>query len=87
MRISKGFCLKNIVGENIVVPVGAKSVSFKAMITLNNSGEFLWKQLETEKTEEQLLSVMMEEYEIDEDTASKDIKRFITALKQADILE
>lgn len=87
MKISKGFCLTNIVGENIVVPIGTKNVSFKKMITLNDSGAFLWKQLEAEKTEEELLSAIMKCYEIDEATAAKDLKNFISILKDAEILE
>jgi hypothetical protein len=44
MKISEGFSLRNIAGENIVVPIGTKNISFKGMITLNNIGAFLWKQ-------------------------------------------
>jgi hypothetical protein len=87
MKISKGFCLKNIAGENIVVPVGSKNVSFNGMITLNHSSAFLWQQLETEKTERELLSAMLEEYEVAEATAFEDLKRFISTLKDAQILE
>jgi hypothetical protein len=87
MKISKGFHLMNIVGENVVVPVGAKNVNFKTMITLNDSGAFLWQQLETEKTEEELLSIMLNEYDIEEVTAAGDIKKFIGTLRDAEILD
>lgn len=87
MKISKGFSLRNIAGENIVVPVGAKSISFNAMITLNDSGAFLWQQLQREKTEEELVKAMLEEYEIDEVTAKSDISKFLKNLRDANILE
>ncbi|MCB2300096.1 PqqD family protein [Clostridium tagluense] len=86
MKISEGFSLRNIAGENIVVPIGTKNISFKGMITLNNSGVFLWKQLQTDKTEEELLKAMLGEYEIDEVTARGGINKFIEKLKNAKIV-
>jgi hypothetical protein len=49
--------------SNIVVPLGAKNVNFNKMISLNNSGVFLWQQLQTEKTEAELLKAMRNEYD------------------------
>ncbi len=43
------------------------------MISLNGAGAFLWKQLAEDKTEQELLSAMLEEYETDEATAKADI--------------
>ena len=69
------------------MPLGSKNIDNKAMISLNDSGAFLWRQLQTEKTEEELLRAMLDEYQIDETTASEDIRRFISKLKDAEILE
>ena len=77
----------NIAGQNIIVPLGAKTINFNTMISLNNSAAFLWQQLQTEKTEEELLSAMLEEYDIDETRANGDIRRFLSRLKDADVLE
>lgn len=87
MRIAKGFNLMNIVEQNIIVPIGAKNVNFNKMISLNDSGAFLWRQLQEDKTEEALLSAMLEEYDINETAASEDIKKFIIKLQDAGMLE
>ncbi|HWQ73017.1 MAG TPA: PqqD family protein [Desulfitobacteriaceae bacterium] len=63
MKISQGFKLLDIDGQHIVVPLGAKNVNFNKMISLNNSGIFLWQQLQTEKTEVELLKAMRNEYD------------------------
>jgi len=86
MKIKKGYALRSIAGENIVVPVGSKNIDFKGMITLNDSGAFLWRLLETEKTQEELLSAMLQEYDIDESAAEEDLKEFIDMLNNAGIL-
>lgn len=86
MKIAEGFVLKNIAGTNVVVPLGDNTVSFKAIITLNETGAFLWQQLETEKTPEDLLKAMLSEYAVDEATAKADILEFIDNLKKANLL-
>ena len=42
MQIKPGFAMRKIAGSNIVVPVGAASSDFNGMITLNDTGAFLW---------------------------------------------
>ncbi len=87
MKIDQRFKIMSIAGENIVVPLGSKNVNFNKMISLNDSGAFLWQQLQKEKTEEELIHNMQEEYEIDENTAAKDIKNFLKKLSDAGMLE
>lgn len=87
MKISKEFILREIAGNYIVVPFGENAISFKAMITLNKTGVFLWKQLEEERTEEELLAAILEEYDIDCKIAKADIVQFIQKLKTNGILK
>ena len=86
MKIAEGFVLKNIAGTNVVVPLGDNTVSFKAIITLNETGAFLWEQLSTEKTPDDLLNAMLSEYAVDEATAKADIIEFVENLKKANLL-
>ena len=80
MKISKGFKLMDIAGQHIVVPLGSENVNFNKMSSLNNSGVFLWQQLQTEKTETELLEAMLNEYDGDERIVGQDINRFIGRL-------
>ena len=86
MRIKEGIVLKEIAGVNVVVPIASKMISFKAIVSLNESGAFLWKLLETDKTEQDLLTAFLVEYDIDEQTAKTDISQFIENMKKADLL-
>ncbi|WP_026073658.1 PqqD family protein [Acetivibrio cellulolyticus] len=87
MKISKEFALREIAGNYIVIPFGEKTVNFKSMITLNETGAFLWKQLEEEKTFNELQDAMLEEYDVDSETANLDIGKFVEKLKSAGILQ
>lgn len=87
MKIKNDFVLKTIAGTNVVVPLGSNTVSFRAIITLNESGAFLWQSLENDITKEQLLELMLKEYDIDRDTALTDIEEFLNKLREAELLD
>ena len=45
MRINKNFILRQVVDTYVVLPIGQATVDFNGMVTLNESGAFLWRQL------------------------------------------
>ena len=55
MKIKEGFLLRTVAGSNIVVPIGAGSIDFSGVITLNEVGAFLWKLLEEPTNKEAML--------------------------------
>lgn len=87
MRVKKEFIKRNIAGECVVVPVGDTALSFNGLISLNDVGEFLWDKLQKEITVEQLVGCIMDEYEVEEITAKKDVIEFVSKLLAASILE
>lgn len=87
MKIKEGYLLREVAGNHVVVPTGKAALDFSGVITLNGTGAFLWKLLHTDKTEQELLSSILDEYEIDEAAAGMDISEFLARLKGADLLE
>ncbi|MBP3435040.1 MAG: PqqD family protein [Clostridia bacterium] len=86
MKIKEGFVLRNICGEYVVVAVGRQTLDFKGLIKLNDTGAFLWEQLQKDCTEEELLVAMRAEYDVDVATAQADIKAFVDSLQAAELL-
>lgn len=87
MQIKSGFMLKEVAGTNVVVPVGENSVDFNAMITLNDSGAFLWNLMAEECEISDLVSAMTSEYDVDAATAEADINKFLETIKGAGLLK
>lgn len=87
MKIKEGFVLRQVADATIVVPSGKASLDFNGMITLNDTGAFLWKLLESDTTPEAMLEEMLKEYEVDEATAKRGIERFIEKLSGEGLLE
>lgn len=86
MKIKEGFLLKEMAGSYVVVPVGAQLVDFQMMVTLNETGAFLWEKLVNETTEEELVAALLGEYDVDEQTAKADVSEFIKTLNKKEIL-
>lgn len=88
MKIKDGFVLKNVANSYIVVPLGSRVVDFSSIIKLNDTGAFLWNILsENNVSADYLLDRIIDEYDVDFDTAHADINRFIIKLKDTDLLE
>ncbi len=87
MKIKPDFVLSTISNQNIVVPVGSLGAKMNGMITLNDSAAFLWKQLQTEKTEAELIEAVRKAYpDTDAATAEAHVLDFVKQLKDADCL-
>ena len=87
MKILDGFILREVAGNYIVVSVGYRVKKFNGLINLNESGAFLWKQLENESDEDSLINALMAEYDVDEELAKKDVKAFVSTLKEAGLIK
>lgn len=87
MIIKEDLLLRKVADCYVVVPVGKATVDFNGMMNLNETGAFLWEKLENDTTKEELLKAMLDEYEVTEDIAKKDIDNFITKLKDGNLLE
>jgi len=87
MKIHDDFILKEVAGNFLVVPTGEKMLDFSSMVTINETGAFLWEQLKTGASLEELESLIIKEYDIDSDTARNDINEFVNTLRANKIIE
>lgn len=84
MKIKEGFVLRQVAGDTVVLPAGDMDIN--AMITLNETGAFLWQKLEQEITVDELVAEVLKVYETDEATARPAVEGFIEKLKSHDFL-
>lgn len=87
MKIKNGFILRQVADNYLVVAVGDAVKDFNGIINLNETGAFLWKILESGATEEELVKKLTEEYDVDEETAKKDVGKFVAKLAEANLLK
>ena len=80
MKRNTDFMLRDIAGEVILVPTGAATQQFNGMITLNEVAAFIWKNLDESETKEILVDKIMDEFDVDRETAMRDVIGFVSAL-------
>ena len=85
MKLKPGFILRQVAGENVVIPAGS-ALNLNLMITLNDTGAFLWKLLEQDTDEEAMTAALLAEYDVDEDSARAHVAAFVNKLKEQDFL-
>ena len=78
MKIKKGFELREVCGENIIVAYGIENIDFNKVISLNESATFLWKQIaDKDFTADTMAFLLCQEYEVDEETAKRDAQALL----------
>lgn len=87
MKVKSGFVLREVAGQNVVVPVGETALQFNGLITLNSSGKLLWEALQEDVTINDLVELLLSKYDVTREVALKDVNDFIKVLKDRDILE
>ena len=88
MKIKEGFILRDVADKTFVVAVGELSKTFNGIITLNETGKFIWQLLSKETTEAEIVEKLLSECEdAEREVVEKDVKAFIEKLKGDQILE
>lgn len=67
--------------EYVLVPVTNNIADMNSVYTLNETGAFIWEQIDGEKNVEEIISLLTEEYEIDNKKAEADVFSFIDNMK------
>ena len=81
MKLKPGFIMRTVAGQVVVLPSGDE-LNLNMMITLNDTGKFLWERLETGAEVEELVSALLAEYDVDEATARAGVERFVAKLNE-----
>lgn len=84
---SCGFVFKEMANESILIELVNNVVNMDKVITLNELGTFIYIQLQDSKNIKQLILAIVSEFDIDIETATKDLNEFIAQAVQSRILQ
>lgn len=94
MKAKKGFNLREVCGEQIIVAEGKENLDFTNIISMNESSAFLWNSVQgKEFTIDDLADLLVDNYMIDENTpldrerAKKDAQAMLDKWVEANIVE
>lgn len=87
MRIKEGFKLHDLGSECIVVAEGDSMIDYSSILSLNESGAVIWKAIEGNDFDvDTITQILLDEYEITEETASADAADFVESLLEAELI-
>ena len=87
MKIKENFVLRNIADEYIVMPTGSNIASFDGAVALNEVSAFIFEKLQNSASKDDLVIALLNEYEVDEETAVKDVDNLISQFEEMGIIE
>ena len=86
MKIKNNFLLRKVADSYVVVPVGKMSLDFNGIITLNETGAFLFELLQKGADREELIDRLLAEYDVTPERAAADVDVFLEKVKASDVL-
>jgi hypothetical protein len=87
MKIKQNLVYREVIGEHILVPTGPVSEDQNGLFVLSEWGAFIWRRLEQGNTRDEILEAILAEYEVDTETASRDLDEFLMRLEQFGVIE
>ena len=86
MELKKKMIKRTIGGETFLVPLGKAVYDANGLYFLTEVGAFIWDLLPQVEEENQILAAVLEEYDVDAETAQADIRGFMEKLKEMGIV-
>lgn len=86
MKTNSEYILREIAGETVLIPTGSASQKLNGMIRLTETAAFIWKQVDTARDLSEIIRRIQEEFEVDEETAGRDVRGFLYELYIRDMV-
>ena len=76
-QAKNGYIHRKVAGSDVLISVGGNVANFNGYIELNSSAAYLWDQLKTATTSQQLVEKLQENFGISHEVAEEDVLDFL----------
>lgn len=88
MRFKKGYRLRSLGQEYILIAEGLEAVDFSRMVSMNESAAFLWEEVEGKDFDSEMLATLLvDNYGIARETAKNDVAALLESWLAAGLIE
>lgn len=87
MKIKKGFVIRTMGDQKMVVPIGEMASKIQGLISLNETAAAIWEILQDEHSEEEITDILCREYDADKKMIEECVHSFVRELAEKEILE
>lgn len=86
MELKKKLMKREIAGDTFLVPLGKTVYDSNGLFFLTEVGAFIWDLLPQARSDEDILSAILKEYDVEESVARQDVRSFLEKLKAMEII-
>jgi hypothetical protein len=87
MKISHDVIHREIAGEHILVPIGELALRRSGVFVITALGAEIWEMLKDGKEYNDIISELLESYEVTEEILTKDVDEFLQMLRENELVE
>ena len=87
MKLNDDFVLREIAGENLLIPVGEQAARINGVIALSPVAVEVWKALKERPEPDYALEKVLSLFDVSKEVAQKDIDEFLNQMEEAGICE
>ena len=84
---SRSVVARVVGGETLIVPIRGKVGDLASIYSFNGTGTLIWKLLETPKTVTELVTAVLQEYDVESEQAKRDLAEFVGDMKSVGLVE
>ncbi|MGN0443426.1 MAG: PqqD family protein [Acutalibacteraceae bacterium] len=86
MEIKRKVVVRKVAGETMLIPVGNTAAEYNGIFTLSPSAATAFEAINNGGDEEDALRAILDNFDVDEDTARKDLDDFLVSLREFGII-
>ena len=86
-QVADGFVHRKIADVDILISVRERIADFNGYMTLNPAASFLWDAMAQPKTAKELTLALLEEFDVTEAQAAKDVEEFLLHLQVQSMIQ
>ncbi len=87
MKIKSNYVLKKVADSYVVISLGGSRVDLNTIITLNETGAFIWEQIKNGADKDTVVDAILAEYDVGREKAEADVDAFCEKISAAGLVE
>lgn len=89
MKTKPGFNIRNVCGQDLIVAEGEENIDFSNIISMNETSSYLWTKVQKMDsfTVDDMVNLLLQEYEVDRATALSDCSLLAAQWNKAGIID
>lgn len=86
MEIKKKVFLRTVSGMDMLIPVGDTVKDYNGIFTLSPTAATAFRAIEKGRDKDGIINAVLDEFDVDRETAEKDVEEFLNMLRQYGII-